>query len=95
MFLLCRLNESLTLKTPRSHIQSPPSLSTVSLTASDAQAGQTLHSSSSCYSVLDLLGEGCYGKIVASMNIRTKQMVALKILKDTEVAQDTEHEVGD
>ena len=80
LFILCCLNESLTIKTPTSH---------------DAQDCLTIHSSSSSYSVLDFLGEGGFGTIVSSMNLRTKEIVALKILKDSEFAQDAEHEAGD
>ncbi|CAB1452006.1 unnamed protein product [Pleuronectes platessa] len=71
------------------------STASVSLTAPDAQDCLTIHSSSSSYSVLDFLGEGGFGTIVSSMNLRTREMVALKIMKDTGSARDAEHEAGD
>ncbi|CAB1442119.1 unnamed protein product [Pleuronectes platessa] len=71
------------------------SVASVSLTAPDAQVCLTIHSSSSSYSVLEFLGEGGFGTIVSSMNLGTKKMVALKIMKDTGSARDAEHEAGD
>ena len=66
----------------------------VTLTAPEVQAGQTLSGSSSGYSVLEFIGEGCYGKVAKCRNLTTKVSVAVKILKqDDEFIQDTEKEV--
>ncbi|CAB1427477.1 unnamed protein product [Pleuronectes platessa] len=54
---------------------------TIALTASDAQDCLTMHSSSSSYKILDFIGEGSFGTIVSSMNLRTKQIVAVTMLK--------------
>ncbi|XP_069393856.1 homeodomain-interacting protein kinase 3-like [Paralichthys olivaceus] len=70
------------------------SAASVALTAPEIQAGEVLHSSSSSYSVLDFIGEGSFGKIALSVNLRTNEKVAVKILKDTEFDQDTEQEVA-
>uniref|UniRef100_A0A8P4GAA3 Protein kinase domain-containing protein n=1 Tax=Dicentrarchus labrax TaxID=13489 RepID=A0A8P4GAA3_DICLA len=80
-----------------SHIFSPcsPSLLTFTLTAPEVQAGDTLLSSSSGYSVLEFIGEGCYGKVAKCQNLATKETVAVKILnKDTDFIQDTEKEMS-
>ncbi|CAB1449369.1 unnamed protein product [Pleuronectes platessa] len=71
------------------------SAASVSLTAPDAQDCFTINSSSSSYKVLDFLGEGGFGTIISSVNLRTRKMVALKIMKDTGSARDAEHEAGD
>ncbi|XP_069369043.1 homeodomain-interacting protein kinase 3-like [Paralichthys olivaceus] len=70
------------------------SAASVALTAHEVQAGDVLHSSSSSYSVLELIGEGAFGKIAASMNLRTKEHVAIKILNNKESTQDSEQEVS-
>ncbi|XP_069381048.1 homeodomain-interacting protein kinase 1-like [Paralichthys olivaceus] len=70
------------------------SATSVALTAHEVQAGDVLHSSFSSYSVLEFIGEGAFGKTAAAMNLRTKENVAIKILKNKESTQDTEHEVS-
>lgn len=70
------------------------SVSAVTLKAPEVQTGQSLFSCSSGYSVLEFIGEGCYGKVAKCRNLATKQTVAVKILKeDTDMTQDTEKEV--
>ncbi|XP_068454311.1 homeodomain-interacting protein kinase 1-like isoform X2 [Clinocottus analis] len=67
----------------------------VTLTAPEVQAGQTLFSSSSGYSVLEFIGEGCFGKVAKCRNLTTQESVAVKIIKqDDEFIQDTEKEVS-
>ena len=70
-----------------------PIFVTVMLTAPELQAGHTLFSRSCAYSVLEFLGEGCFGQVVRCQNLVTKEEVAVKILKDTDFTQDTEKEV--
>ncbi|XP_069390411.1 homeodomain-interacting protein kinase 3-like [Paralichthys olivaceus] len=70
------------------------SAASVALTAYEVQAGDVLQSSCSSYSVLNFIGEGSFGKIAASINLRTKQNVAVKILKKKESTQDIEREVS-
>ncbi|XP_069390748.1 uncharacterized protein [Paralichthys olivaceus] len=70
------------------------SAASVALTAYEVKAGDVLQSSCSSYSVLNLIGEGTFGKIAASIDLRTKQNVAVKILKKRESTQDTKHEVS-
>lgn len=41
----------------------------------------TLQSSCTSYTVLNLIGEGCYGKVARCQNVQTKEEVAVKILK--------------
>lgn len=41
----------------------------------------TLQSSCTSYSMLNLIGEGCYGKVARCQNLQTKEEVAVKILK--------------
>ncbi|KAK9537931.1 hypothetical protein VZT92_005503 [Zoarces viviparus] len=61
----------------------------------EVQAGQTLFGSSSGYSVLEFIGEGCYGKVAKCRNLATKESVAVKILKqDVDFIPDTEKEVS-
>ncbi|XP_038586225.1 homeodomain-interacting protein kinase 1-like [Micropterus salmoides] len=67
----------------------------VPLTAPEIQAGQTLFGSSSGYSILEFIGEGCFGKVAKCQNLATNERVAVKILKsDTDFIQDTEKEVS-
>ncbi|XP_074510855.1 homeodomain-interacting protein kinase 1-like [Sebastes fasciatus] len=67
----------------------------VTLTAAEVQAGQTLLSSSSGYCILEFIGEGCSGKVAKCRNMATKETVAVKILKkDTDFIQDPEKEVS-
>ncbi|GLD45580.1 homeodomain-interacting protein kinase 1-like protein, partial [Lates japonicus] len=67
----------------------------VTLTAPEVQVGQTLFSSSSSYSLLEFIGEGCFGKVAKCQNLTTKETVAVKILKkDTDFIKDTEKEVS-
>ncbi|KAK9528772.1 hypothetical protein VZT92_012917 [Zoarces viviparus] len=61
----------------------------------EVQAGQTLLGSSSGYSVLEFIGEGCFGKVAKCRNLATKESVAVKILKqDVDFIPDTEKEVS-
>lgn len=53
-----------------------------------------LSSSSSDYSVMDFIGEGCFGKVASCQNVATQETVAMKIIKDTRYIQDTQREVG-
>ncbi|KAK9529785.1 hypothetical protein VZT92_013859 [Zoarces viviparus] len=67
----------------------------VSALTPEVQAGQTLFSSSSVYSVLEFIGEGCFGKVAKCRNLATKESVAVKILKqDVDFIPDTEKEVS-
>ncbi len=95
VFVHVWLNDPHRLNTLTSHF-SPcsPSLPTVTLTAPEVQAGQTLYGSSSGYSVLEFIGEGCFGKVAKCQSLATRETVAVKILKkDTDFIQDTEKEV--
>ncbi|KAK9528794.1 hypothetical protein VZT92_012939 [Zoarces viviparus] len=61
----------------------------------EVQAGQTLFGRSSGYSVLEFIGEGCFGKVAKCRNLATKESVAVKILKqDVDFIPDTEKEVS-
>lgn len=51
-----------------------------------------LHSSCSSYSVLNVIGQGCYGKVAKCQNLHTKELVAIKILKP-DLKQDITKEV--
>lgn len=51
-----------------------------------------LQSSSTTYFVLNLIGEGCYGKVARCQNLQTKEDVAVKILKP-DSAEDIKQEV--
>ncbi|XP_034074382.1 homeodomain-interacting protein kinase 1-like [Gymnodraco acuticeps] len=63
--------------------------------APEVQPGHTLLSSSSGYSVLEFIGEGCFGRVARCRNRATQETVAVKILKkDTDYLQDTEREVA-
>lgn len=53
----------------------------------------TLQSSSTTYFVLNLIGEGFYGKVAWCQNLQTKEEVAVKILKP-DSAEDIKQEVG-
>lgn len=53
----------------------------------------TMQSSSTTYFVLNLIGEGCYGKVARCQNLQTKEEVAVKILKP-DSAEDIKEEVG-
>lgn len=52
----------------------------------------TLQSGSTSYFVLNLIGEGCYGKVARCQNLQTKEEVAVKILKP-DSAEDIKQEV--
>ncbi|XP_069370244.1 uncharacterized protein [Paralichthys olivaceus] len=69
------------------------SSSEFSAASDEVQVGDMLHSSSTSYMVLDFKGEGCFGKIVDSLNLRTEKKMAVKILKDTEFDEDIQQEV--
>ncbi|KAF0036673.1 hypothetical protein F2P81_011985 [Scophthalmus maximus] len=62
-------------------------------TGRDIQPGQTLISSSSCYSIVEFIGEGCFGRVAKCKNLSTDEIVALKIKKDIAYVQDKEKEV--
>uniref|UniRef100_A0A3Q3E0M3 Homeodomain-interacting protein kinase 1-like n=1 Tax=Hippocampus comes TaxID=109280 RepID=A0A3Q3E0M3_HIPCM len=50
---------------------------------------------SNAYSVLDFIGEGCYGKVAVCKSLDTSEMVAIKILKnDPSIKQDTDKELS-
>lgn len=53
----------------------------------------TLQSSCTSYSVLNLIGEGCYGKVARCQNLQTKEEVAVKILKPDSM-EDIKEEVN-
>lgn len=53
----------------------------------------TMQSGSTTYFVLNLIGEGCYGKVARCQNLQTKEEVAVKILKP-DSAEDIKEEVG-
>ncbi|KAF3859942.1 hypothetical protein F7725_000197 [Dissostichus mawsoni] len=74
---------------------SDPSGASVTLPAPEVQPGHTLLSSSSGYSVLEFIGEGCFGRVARCRNLATQETVAVKILKkDIDYLQDTEREVA-
>ncbi|XP_075906593.1 homeodomain-interacting protein kinase 3-like isoform X2 [Nelusetta ayraudi] len=52
-----------------------------------------MQSSSTTYFVLNLIGEGCYGKVARCQNLQTKEEVAVKILKP-DSAEDIKEEVA-
>lgn len=91
--LTCQM-DFLRLNTWPSHIYSPCSLSllTVALRAPEVQPGHILFSSCSSYSVLELIGDGCFGKVARCQNLTTNKTVAIKILKDTDDIHDPENE---
>ncbi|KAI4803275.1 hypothetical protein KUCAC02_006826 [Chaenocephalus aceratus] len=63
--------------------------------APEIWAGQTLFSSSSAYSVLEFIGEGCFGRVAECRNLATRETVAIKILKkDEDSIKDIEKEVS-
>lgn len=69
-------------------------LSLVTQKAAEVQAGQILFSSSCGYTILDFIGEGCFGKVAKCRNLATKQTVAVKILKeDSDMIEVTRREV--
>uniref|UniRef100_A0A3Q2Y2B1 Homeodomain-interacting protein kinase 1-like n=1 Tax=Hippocampus comes TaxID=109280 RepID=A0A3Q2Y2B1_HIPCM len=56
---------------------------------------KVLYSKSNAYSVLDFIGEGCYGKVAVCKSLDTSEMVAIKILKnDPSIKQDTDKELS-
>ncbi|XP_034556286.1 probable serine/threonine-protein kinase dyrk1 [Notolabrus celidotus] len=62
---------------------------------STVQVGETLHSSSSAYTVLEFIGEGSFGKVAKCLNVNTQDTVAIKILtKDSTEAEDAEREIA-
>ncbi|XP_041840392.1 homeodomain-interacting protein kinase 2-like [Melanotaenia boesemani] len=61
-------------------------VASVTPAAPEIQAGGTLLSGSSSYSVLEFIGEGCFGKVAKCQKLETNETVAVKILKkDTSV----------
>ncbi|KAK2830070.1 hypothetical protein Q5P01_018001 [Channa striata] len=54
---------------------------------------QTLCSDSSCYLVMDVLGEGCFGKVARCFDFATGNTVAVKIGK-TGLSDDTSYEIA-
>ncbi|XP_034563770.1 homeodomain-interacting protein kinase 1-like [Notolabrus celidotus] len=69
-------------------------MSTVTVTEPDIQAGQTLCGGQAEYSVLEFIGEGCFGQVARCQNLQTKEAVAVKILKKGPgLILDTEKEV--
>nr|XP_061797392.1 homeodomain-interacting protein kinase 1-like [Nerophis lumbriciformis] len=74
---------------------SAASVSSMKITGPEVQIGKILYSKSNAYSVLDFIGEGCYGKVAVCKNLETSEIVAIKILKnDPSVKQDTEKELS-
>ena len=65
-----------------------PCLCTVALNTPEVQEGQTLLGGSSRYFVLEFIGEGCFGKVAKCQNLETREIVAVKILKN-DLVQDT------
>lgn len=53
----------------------------MSSTVVHIQNGAVLHSSSSSYSSLNIIGEGYFGKVARGQNLETKEEAALKIPK--------------
>ncbi|XP_034530937.1 homeodomain-interacting protein kinase 1-like isoform X2 [Notolabrus celidotus] len=69
-------------------------MTTVTVTEPDIKAGQTLCGGQAEYSVLEFIGEGCFGQVARCQNLQTKEVVAIKILKkDPGLILDTEKEV--
>ncbi|KAK9515740.1 hypothetical protein VZT92_026365 [Zoarces viviparus] len=67
----------------------------VSALTPEVQADQTLFGSSSGYSVLEFIDEGCFGKVAKCRNLATKESMVVKILKeDVDFIPDTEKEVS-
>uniref|UniRef100_A0A3Q3E0G6 Homeodomain-interacting protein kinase 1-like n=1 Tax=Hippocampus comes TaxID=109280 RepID=A0A3Q3E0G6_HIPCM len=63
--------------------------------SSEVKIGKVLYSKSNAYSVLDFIGEGCYGKVAVCKSLDTSEMVAIKILKnDPSIKQDTDKELS-
>ncbi|TMS15591.1 Homeodomain-interacting protein kinase 1 [Larimichthys crocea] len=58
------------------------------------EAGHILSSSTSSYSVLEFIGEGCFGRVVRCQKLETKEVVAVKILKDIHDIEGTEKELS-
>ncbi|XP_061137194.1 homeodomain-interacting protein kinase 2-like [Syngnathus typhle] len=74
---------------------SASSVSSMKVTKPEVKIGKVLYSKSNAYSVLDFIGEGCYGKVAVCENLETSEVVAIKILKnDPTIKQDTEKEVS-
>ncbi|XP_077579596.1 homeodomain-interacting protein kinase 1-like [Stigmatopora nigra] len=74
---------------------SAASVSSMKMTRLEVKTGKILYSKSNAYSVLDFIGEGCYGKVAVCKNLETSEIVAIKILKnDPCVKQDTEKELS-
>ncbi|XP_028329173.1 homeodomain-interacting protein kinase 3-like [Gouania willdenowi] len=55
--------------------------------------GQVLQSSSTQYTIIEFIGEGCFGKVAKCHVNSTSELVAVKIMKDTFV-QDVEEELS-
>ncbi|KAM6964730.1 ectonucleotide pyrophosphatase/phosphodiesterase family member 7-like [Tautogolabrus adspersus] len=61
----------------------------------EVQVGQYLFGTGNVYSVLEFIGEGVFGKVAKCKNLTTKEIVAVKILKqDKDLSEDTETEVS-
>ncbi|XP_061639105.1 homeodomain-interacting protein kinase 2-like [Phyllopteryx taeniolatus] len=74
---------------------SASSVSSMKVTRPEVKIGKVLYSKSNAYSVLEFIGEGCYGKVAVCKNLDTSETVAIKILKnDAAVKQDTEKELS-
>ncbi|XP_019748215.1 homeodomain-interacting protein kinase 1-like [Hippocampus comes] len=74
---------------------SASSVSSMKVTRSEVKIGKVLYSKSNAYSVLDFIGEGCYGKVAVCKSLDTSEMVAIKILKnDPSIKQDTDKELS-
>ena len=52
--------------------------------APEVQARQILFSTSSGYSVLEIIGEGCFGQVARCQHLASQEMSADKIPKDTD-----------
>lgn len=81
------------LNTHTSHIYSPCSLSLLTVTLTTPEVNNILNSRSSSYSVLEFIGEGVFGKVARCQNLATKEMVAVKIIKDNDSIEDIKEEV--
>ncbi|XP_077398307.1 homeodomain-interacting protein kinase 2-like [Festucalex cinctus] len=74
---------------------SASSVSSMKVTRPEVKLGKVLYSKSNAYSVLDFIGEGCFGKVAVCKNLDTSETVAIKILKNDPAAkQDTEKELS-
>lgn len=60
--------------------------------APKVRTSSILYSRCSSYCVLNVIGQGCFGKVAKCQNLQTKQVVAVKILKP-DLKQDITKEV--